>query len=61
MVVDISIISLHARRVKIILIPQTITFFLVLPDYQHKLFADERCNFILLMETLPMYKTLKGE
>jgi hypothetical protein len=26
----------------------------VLPDYPHKLFADERRNFNLLMETLAM-------
>ena len=24
------------------------------PDYPHKIFNDERCNFSLLMETLAM-------
>jgi hypothetical protein len=26
----------------------------MLPDYPHKLFSDERCDFSLLMETLAM-------
>ena len=34
--------------------PNTFYLCLVLPDYPHKLFADKRCNFNLLMETLAM-------
>ena len=32
----------------------------MLPDYPHKLFADKRNHFELLMETLAMTHNLKG-